>query len=145
MSAMNVAMQRRIGVLPKTEDLLSYDGHIFGNSHRGFGMRNPTPTQEGFWGIGSAHVPTSMGDGMMSAIYGNSPEGNSMLSAPGIYGLGNAAQEMTPQMMNSGMSNKPANWGTDGLFGLGEVTDALVKHQTLAALLGLGMVMYMMR
>ena len=143
MPSMNTGMQRRIGVLPKTEDLLDYEGHIFGNTHRGFGMRNPTPTQEGFWGIGSAHVPTSMGDGLQSAIYGNSEEGMSMLPPAGIYGLGQAAPPMSPEMM--AMSNKPRHWDTKGLFGVGEISEAMVKHQSLLAVLGLGMVMYMLK
>tara|TARA_B100000287_G_scaffold435569_1_gene504561 strand:+ start:1099 stop:1539 length:441 start_codon:yes stop_codon:yes gene_type:complete len=146
MPSMNVGMQRRIGVLPKTEDLLNYEGHIFGNTHRGFGMRNPTPTQDGFWGIGSVG-DTHEGDGMLSAIYGNSEEGMGMLPPAGIYGLGQAAPTMTPDMMaaSASMSHKPRNWGTPGLFGVGEISEALVKHQSLVAVLGLGMVMYMLK
>ena len=57
------------------------------------------------------------------------------------------AAAMSPDMMaaSSYMKNKPANYDAPGLFGLGEVSDALVKHQSLVAVLGLGMVMYMMR
>ena len=43
MPSMNTGMQRRIGLLPKTEDLLDYQGHIFGNTHRGFEEGNQHP------------------------------------------------------------------------------------------------------
>ena len=70
------------------------------------------------------------------------------LPVAGTYGIGSAdAAAMSPDMMtaSSYMKNKPANYDAPGLFGLGEVSDALVKHQSLVAVLGLGMVMYMMR
>ena len=41
MAAMNVSTQRRLGKLPKTEDTLSYKGHTYGNTHRGFRGRRP--------------------------------------------------------------------------------------------------------
>ena len=146
MPSMNTGMQRRIGLLPKTEDLLDYQGHIFGNTHRGFGGRKPTPTQEGFFGIGS--IGMANGDGMSNAWYGNDSLAQDPLPVAGTYGIGSAdAAAMSPDMMaaSSYMKNKPANYDAPGLFGLGEVSDALVKHQSLVAVLGLGMVMYMMR
>lgn len=146
MPSMNTGMQRRIGLLPKTEDLLDYQGHIFGNTHRGFGGRKPTPTQEGFFGIGG--IGMANGDGMSNAWYGNDSLAQDPLPVAGTYGIGSAdAAAMSPDMMaaSSYMKNKPANYDAPGLFGLGEVSDALVKHQSLVAVLGLGMVMYMMR
>ncbi len=146
MPSMNTGMQRRIGILPKTEDLLDYQGHIFGNTHRGFSGRKPTPTQEGFFGIGGLGMAT--GDGMSNAWYGNDALAQGPLPAAGTYGIGSAdAAAMSPSMMTASahMGNKPANSDVPGLFGLGEVSDALVKHQSLVAVLGLGMVMYMMR
>ncbi len=146
MPSMNTGMQRRIGMLPKTEDLLNYQGHIFGNTHRGFGARTPTPTQDGFWGIGG--LASAHGDGMSNAWYGNDSLAQGPLPAAGVYGIGAAdAAEMDAGTLEATRmaGNKPANWEVHGLFGLGEVSDALVKHQTLAAMLGLGMVMFMMR
>ena len=52
MSSMNLATQKRLGVLPKTEDTLSYGGHIYGNTHRGFKGRKPSPLSHGFHGLG---------------------------------------------------------------------------------------------
>jgi len=147
MPAMNISLQRRIGKLPKSPDYLdNVPPSIFEYNHRGFGTRKPTPTQKGFFGIGAKHAKKdhsgSMadGDGMMH-IYGN--DGVRSLPASGIYGIGAAPGEET--IMPPVMDYKPTHYNTPGLFGLGDVTDALVKHQTVAALLGLGMVMYMLK
>ena len=148
MPAMNISLQRRIGKLPKSPDYLdNVPPSIFEYNHRGFGTRKPTPTAKGFFGIGGAHKASlkghgnEMGDGMSSAWYGN--DGTRSLPGPGIFGIGSAPGEET--VMPPNMDYKPAHWETPGLFGLGEVSDALVKHQTVAALLGLGMVMYMLK
>jgi len=82
MSAMNLATQRRKGVLYKTPDMLTYTGHIYGNDHAGFRGRRPTPTSEGFFGLGSASL---YGDGKMH-YYGND-EGQTDLPPNGFYGL----------------------------------------------------------
>ena len=71
MPAMNTGLQRRIGRLPKTEDMLPSPKSLFGNStHGGYMGRRPTPTSNGFFGLGSAHVSNEMGDGKLH-IYGN--------------------------------------------------------------------------
>lgn len=134
MPAMNISLQRRIGKLPKTVEAPYGQSTIFGNSHRGFGTRMPTPTGKGFFGLGSHSSDTSMGDGKVH-IYGN--DGTRNLPVAGVYGIGNASDNQSIMM------NKPTHWNTPGLFGT--VEDSLVKHQTLAALLGLGMVMYMLK
>ena len=89
MAAMNVSTQRRLGKLPKTEDTLSYGGHTYGNTHRGFIGRRPTPTYEGFYGYGGAG-----GDGKLH-YYGNG-EGQADLPMNGFYGLGSAELDSKP-------------------------------------------------
>ena len=147
MPAMNISLQRRIGRLPKSPDYLdNVPPSIFEYNHRGFGTRMPTPTQKGFFGIGSVNKASlkghgnEMGDGKMH-VYGN--DGIRSLPGPGIFGIGSAPGEET--VLPPNMDYKPAHWETPGLFGMGEISDALVKHQTVAALLGLGMVMYMLK
>ena len=147
MPAMNISLQRRIGKLPKSPDYLdNVPPSIFEYNHRGFGTRMPTPTQKGFFGIGSVNKASlkghgnEMGDGKMH-VYGN--DGIRSLPGPGIFGIGSAPGEET--VLPPNMDYKPAHWETPGLFGMGEISDALVKHQTVAALLGLGMVMYMLK
>ena len=147
MPAMNISLQRRIGKLPKSPDYLdNVPPSIFEYNHRGFGTRVPTPTQKGFFGIGSVNKASlkghgnEMGDGKMH-VYGN--DGIRSLPGPGIFGIGSAPGEET--VLPPNMDYKPAHWETPGLFGMGEISDALVKHQTVAALLGLGMVMYMLK
>jgi len=121
MPAMNISLQRRIGKLPKSPDYLdNIKPTIFENSHAGYGSRVPTPTSKGFFGIGGigkAHkVPVSNadGDGKNTAWYGN--DGVRSLPGPGIFGIGSAPGEETV-MMTSSMDNRPAHWGTPGLFG----------------------------
>lgn len=119
MPAMNISLQRRIGKLPRSPDYLeNIPPSIFEYNHRGFGTRRPTPTSKGFFGIGKAHKQShgnEMGDGMSSAWYGN--DGVRSLPGPGIFGIGSAPGEET-MMMTSSMDNKPAHWGTPGLFGV---------------------------
>ena len=148
MPAMNISLQRRIGKLPKSPDYLdNVPPSIFEYNHRGFGTRKPTPTSKGFFGIGGKHAKNdhagamAEGDGMGTAWYGN--DGTRSLPVAGVYGIGSAPGEET--VMPPNMDYKPSHWSTPGLFGLGDVSDALVKHQTVAALLGLGMVMYMLK
>jgi len=121
MPAMNISLQRRIGKLPKSPDYLeNMTPTIFGDSHRGYGSRVPTPTAKGFFGlggIGKAHkgpVSNEMGDGKNTAWYGN--DGVRSLPPSGIYGIGSAPGEETV-MMTSSMDNRPAHWETPGLFG----------------------------
>ena len=129
MPSMNTGMQRRIGVLPKTEDLLEYQGHIFGNTHRGFGARTPTPTQDGFWGIGGLGM--TEGDGMANAWYGNDALAQGPLPAAGVYGIGSAeAEAMTAA---SHMGNEPANWDAPGIFGIGDTMNNLSSTQKIIA------------
>ena len=126
MPAMNISLQRRIGRLPKSPDYLdNIAPTIFENNHRGFGLRTPTPTYKGFFGIGKAHknqhLGNEHGDGKMTAIYGN--DGTRSLPAPGIYGIGSAPGEET--VMPPRMDYKPAHWNTPGLFG---VQDTLTQN-----------------
>ena len=114
MSAMNLATQKRLGRLPKTEDTLSYKGHTYGNTHRGFGMRNPTPTSKGFFGVhgfGSAG-----GDGKLH-YFGNGP-GQADLPADGFYGLGNTAMmsQAADMLIADPTENQPTN--PAGIYGL---------------------------
>ncbi len=94
MPMMNVAMQRRIGKLPKTPEYGTPAGSgYYGYGHRGFGNRRPTPTSPGFFGLGS----TEFGDGKVH-LYGN--DGNSALPASGIYGttIGYAGIDLDSQV-----------------------------------------------
>ena len=114
MSAMNLATQKRLGRLPKTEDTLSYKGHTYGNTHRGFGMRNPSPTSKGFFGVhgfGSAG-----GDGKLH-YFGNGP-GQADLPADGFYGLGNTAMmsQAADMLIADPTENQPTN--PAGIYGL---------------------------
>lgn len=117
MAAMNVATQRRLGKLPRTDDSLSYKGHIYGNTHRGFRGRRPTPTSDGFYGLGSAS-----GDGKLH-YYGNG-EGQSDLPMNGFYGIGSAdvMMEQAAEMMipgNDGAStHNPTHKSTPGMYGV---------------------------
>ena len=121
MPAMNISLQRRIGRLPKSPDYLdNVPPSIFEYNHRGFGLRKPTPTQKGFFGIGSKHAlndhagAMAGGDGTMSAWYGN--DGTRSLPPSGIYGIGSAPGEET--VMPPPTEYKPAHWNTPGLFGI---------------------------
>ena len=89
MSSMNLATQKRLGVLPKTEDTLTYEGHTYGNTHRGFGMRRPTPTSKGFFGVHG--FGAASGDGKLH-YFGDGP-GQADLPMNGFYGIGSADLE----------------------------------------------------
>lgn len=99
---MNVGMQRRIGTLPKTPDMLGNQNAVYGNTHRGYSGRTPTPTQKGFFGLGA--VSNADGDGRIH-IYGN--DGVANLPGSGIYGVGSGPV----------FDNRPNNFHTQGLFG----------------------------
>jgi len=114
MSAMNLATQKRLGRLPKTEDTLSYKGHTYGNTHRGFGMRNPTPTSKGFFGVHG--FGSAAGDGKLH-YFGNGP-GQADLPADGFYGLGNTAMmsQAADMLIADPTENQPTN--PAGIYGL---------------------------
>ncbi len=138
MPAMNISLQRRIGRLPRSPDYLdNIPPSIFEYNHRGFGMRTPTPTYKGFFGIGKHNkgpVSNAFGDGKMTAIYGN--DGTRSLPAPGIYGIGSAPGEET--VMPASTEHKPTNWNTPGLFG---IQDTITQNwKPLAAVLVIGYV-----
>ena len=74
MATMNIGLQRRIGVLPRTPEYESPSrSGYFGYSHAGFKGQKPTPRYEGFFGIGTGY-------------YGNEDEGQSGLPVNGFYG-----------------------------------------------------------
>ena len=110
MSSMNLATQKRLGVLPKTEDTLSYGGHIYGNTHRGFKGRKPSPLSHGFHGLGSA-----AGDGKLH-YFGNGP-GQADLPANGFYGIGNADLQYQAgnMLIDGGSTHVPTN--PPGIYG----------------------------
>lgn len=120
MSAMNIATQKRLGRLPKTEESLTYEGHIYGNTHRGFGMRRPSPIPSnysnsnkspGFFGLGNAG-----GDGKLH-YFGNGP-GQAGLGADGFYGLGNSAMDnQAAQMLIPGLDIEPQPTNPAGIYG----------------------------
>ena len=112
MPAMNVGMQRRVGKLPKTPESLSYKGHTYGNTHRGYGLRRPTPTSEGFFGLGSM----ANGDGKLH-YYGNG-EGQSDLPMHGFYGIGSAELDYQAgnMLIDGAVSHNPTH-ETPGFYG----------------------------
>lgn len=131
MPAMNTGLQRRIGKLPKTENMINTPASIFGNNtHAGYGGRTPTPTGPGFFGLGG-HSGPEHGDGMVH-IYGN--DGIGELPSPGVYGIGNV------------MNTYPRHFNTPGLFGIKEQAQSFVtNNMTLLAILGVGLVLYKYR
>lgn len=131
MPAMNTGLQRRIGRLPKTEDLMNTRASIFGNNtHRGYGGRTPTPTSPGFFGLGG-HSGTEHGDGKLH-IYGN--DGVGVLPSPGVYGIGNV------------MNTYPSHYNTPGLFGMKEQAQSFVtNNMTLLAVIGVAGLLYYYR
>ena len=86
------------------------------------------------------HHGNEMGDGMSSAWYGN--DGVRSLPGPGIFGIGSAPGEETV-MMTSSMDNKPAHWGTPGLFGgLGDAQSFVTQNWMPIALVA-GVMVYL--
>ena len=90
MSSMNLSTQKRLGVLPKTEETLTYKGHIYGNTHRGFRGRTPKPIAShkspGFFGVHG--LGAAGGDGKLH-YFGDGP-GQADLPMNGFYGIGMA-------------------------------------------------------
>ena len=135
MSAMNLATQKRLGRLPKTEDTLSYKGHTYGNTHRGFGMRTPTPTSKGFFGVHG--FGSAAGDGKLH-YFGNGP-GQADLPADGFYGLGNTAMmsQAADMLIADPTENQPTN--PAGIYGFMDGSNPQVGAiLVLGALAGVG-------
>ncbi len=89
MAKMSIAMQRRIGALPKTGNGL---GNVAQPGYYGYdagfrGNRRPTPIAEGMFGIGAVNY------------YGND-EGQQDLAAPGFYGVTDEEDGMTDAYLN---------------------------------------------
>ena len=141
MAAMNVATQRRLGKLPKTEDTLSYSGHTYGNTHRGFRGRRPTATYEGFYGYGGPG-----GDGKLH-YYGNG-EGQSDLPMNGFYGIGSAdvMMEQAAEMMipgNDGAStHNPNHNNTPGMYGVMDIVTGSTQGVPNVVLAGVAYLVY---
>ena len=117
MGTMNLATQKRLGVLPKTEDTLTYEGHIYGNNQRPFVGRKPTPTANdmpgGFFGVhgfGAAH-----GDGKLH-YFGDGP-GQADLPMNGFYGIGSVDLEYqaAEMLIRDPAENLPTN--PAGIYG----------------------------
>ena len=89
MATMNLSTQKRLGVLPKTEETLTYTGHIYGNTHRPFVGRKPTPTAKGFFGVHG--FGAASGDGKLH-YFGDGP-GQADLPMNGFYGIGMAEMD----------------------------------------------------
>lgn len=139
MPAMNISLQRRIGRLPKSPDYLdNIRPTIFENNHRGFGLRVPTPTYKGFFGIGKHQkghdAEMALGDTSKSiAWYGN--DGTRSLPVAGVYGIGAAPGHET--VMPARMDYKPSHWNTPGLFG---IQDTLTQNwKPIAVVVGAGL------
>jgi len=132
MPAMNTGLQRRIGKLPKTENMIDTPASIFGNNtHAGYGGRVPTPTSPGFFGLGGHSSDPKMGDGKFH-IYGN--DGIGVLPSPGVYGIGNV------------MNTYPSHFNTPGLFGMKEQAKSFVtNNMTLLAVIGVAGLLYTYR
>ena len=134
MSAMNLATQKRLGKLPKTPESLTYKGHIYGNNHRGFGARRPTPTSSGFFGLGS----TSNGDGKLH-YFGDGP-GQKGLASNGFYGIGSAELvfQAGQMLIPNSMENQPTN--PAGIYGGSIIPDEIAGIDTkiIAAVAVLG-------
>jgi len=123
MPAMNVGMQRRIGKLPKSPEFVTYKGHTYGNTHRGYGMRRPTPTSSGFFGLGS----TANGDGKLH-YYGNGP-GQADLPMHGFYGIGSAEldYQAANMLIDGASTHQPTHMENPGLYGgTNEMNDMLM-------------------
>jgi len=136
MPGVDLKTQKRRGLLQKTPEMISYSGHIYGNTHRSFGVRRPTPTASsmpgGFYGLGSM----MNGDGKMH-YFGND-QGQHNLAPPGLFGFGGS--EMDYQVADI-MLGEPTHADEPGLFGDITASEGFVTSQTLAMVLGtLGLV-----
>jgi hypothetical protein len=85
MPSMNIAMQRRIGKLPKTsENAMAVRNGYFGYSHRGWGGNKPTAQYEGFFGIGTGwygNDDMAQGDLPVNGFYGATDQEDPALDA----------------------------------------------------------------
>ena len=117
MSSMNLSTQKRLGVLPKTEETLTYKGHIYGNTHRGFRGRTPKPIAShkspGFFGVHG--LGAAGGDGKLH-YFGDGP-GQADLPANGFYGIGNADLQYQAgnMLIDGGSTHVPTN--PPGIYG----------------------------
>ena len=141
MPAMNVAMQRRIGVLPKTPEYVpgGRTAGYYGYGHQGFKVR-PTPQFTGFFGLGSHN-----GDGKLH-YFGNG-EGQSGLPSNGFYGAtGDDLDRMygiSAQNMDSRSSDLMEI--TNGPEAVGSMTESFITAQTALGILGALVIVYMMK
>ena len=124
MAQMSTNMQRRIGILSKSPSNETLTGSIYGNTHRGYGMRKPTATSTGmpggFFGYKGMHKMSGHHENMSAAhsmygqhsagnahsmhgdkklhYFGNAHEGQKGMPSMGFYGLGSA--ELDYQIAN---------------------------------------------
>lgn len=126
MTAMSTGTQRRLGKLPKTEDTLTYGGHTYGNTHRGFTGRRPTPTSPGFFGLGSA-----AGDGKLH-YFGDGP-GQADLPMHGFYGFGSAELEYQAanMLIDGAVSHNPTHDATPGMYGMSDNIKNMLTDTTI--------------
>lgn len=93
--------------------------------------RRPTPTGNGFFGLGSAPASNANGDGKLH-IYGN--DGVGMLPPPGVYGIGNV------------MNTYPTYHNTPGMYGFKEQAQSFVtNNMTLIAVAAVAGLLYYYR
>jgi len=88
MPSMNIAMQRRIGKLPKTgENTTAVRNGYFGYSHRGWSGKKPTAQYEGFFGIGTGW-------------YGNDAMAQNDMPVNGFYGATESEDDLVDAYLN---------------------------------------------
>ena len=124
---MPTSMRKRNGTLKMSPEVLTAKPTIYGNTHRGFGMRRPTPTSEGFFGIGSA----SAGDGKLH-YFGDGP-GQSGLPMHGFYGFGSAELEYQAanMLIDGAVSHNPTHDAVPGMYGVGDNIKSLLTDTTV--------------
>ena len=125
MATMNLSTQKRLGVLPKTEETLTYEGHTYGNTHRALNEKTHSNSQKGFFGVHG--FGAASGDGKLH-YFGDGP-GQADLPMNGFYGIGSAdleyqAGEMLIQDPAEMLPTNPA-----GIYG--SVSDHLLNPTTL--------------
>lgn len=109
---MPTSMRKRNGTLKVSPEVLTAKPQIYGNTHRGFTGRRPTPTSPGFFGLGS----TSAGDGKLH-YFGDGP-GQADLPMHGFYGIGSAELEyQAANMLIDGGSTHTPTHETPGMYG----------------------------
>ena len=141
MPAMNVAMQRRIGTLPRTPEYVpgGRTAGYYGYGHQGFKVR-PTPQFEGFFGLGTAN-----GDGKLH-YFGNG-EGQANLPSVGFYGAtGDELDRMygiSAQHMDSRGSDLMEI--TNAPEAIGEISEGFITTQTALGILAVMGIVYMMK